>query len=232
MKLAVITYQVPHQKTQDVLSALFLRGHREIDLFALPFRPRKTRPAKYIHRFNNPSSLSPREIANNANLGYFPCPAEEFDTHFSKNNYDHILIAGAGLLPNELALNHKIINAHPGYLPKVKGLDSLKWAILNEVVELGVTTHYISDKADEGLLIEKRIIPLYREDSFHSFALRQYTTEIEMLAHSIILIQQQEPSVSLADNAYQATMRMPLKLEDEMMQKFKDRRQKAPSIWE
>jgi len=232
MRIAIITYQVAHQKTQDVLSSLFLKGYQNIDLYALPFTPRKTRPVKYIHRFNNPSPITPEEIAKNANLGYFPCPADEFNQYFSDNKYDHILIAGAGLLPTELALNHKIINSHPGFLPKVKGLDSLKWAILNDIPELGVTTHYISDKADEGLLIEKKIIPLYKEDSFHSFALRQYTTEIEMLSNSISLIHQQEPSVSLADDTYEATMRMPLRLEDEMIKKFEERRLNAPSIWE
>ena len=63
----------------------------------------------------------------------------------------------------------------------MKGLDALKWAIYQEQ-PIGVTTHYISDTADGGELIERRVIPIYFEDSFHSLATRVYEVEIEMLA--------------------------------------------------
>ena len=35
----------------------------------------------------------------------------------------------------------------------MKGLDAFKWAILKGK-KIGVTTHYVSEKADEGKLIE------------------------------------------------------------------------------
>lgn len=37
---------------------------------------------------------------------------------------------------------YRIINAHPGYIPVVRGLDSLKWAIV-EGLPIGVTTHLL-----------------------------------------------------------------------------------------
>ena len=40
-----------------------------------------------------------------------------------------MLIGGAGILPKKLVNSMKIINSHPAYLPYVRGLDSLKWAI-------------------------------------------------------------------------------------------------------
>jgi len=232
MKIAIITYDVPHQKTQDLVGQLLLAGYNDLHFFALPFASRKARKAKYIHRFNEPSSLSPKDLANNTHCKYTQCKTEELCIFFAELNFDRILIAGAGLLPEKLALDFKIINSHPGYLPKVKGLDSLKWALLNEVEEIGVTTHFISDKADEGILIERRIIPLYKEDSFHSFALRQYRTEIDMLVKAISLVSEVKPSNSLADDSYQATLRMPLAKEEEMIHKFNTRRDSSPSIWE
>ena len=69
----------------------------------------------------------------------------------------------------DLALSKKIINSHPAYLPYTRGLDSLKWAIFNGN-PIGVTTHIISDEADTGWLISKRMLPLYSWDTFHSVA--------------------------------------------------------------
>ena len=184
-KIAIITYATPHQKTQDLISALIIRGYKKISLFALPFTSRKTRPVKHIHRFNEPLNIHPSTLAQNCNFSYLEVEITELDSVFKENQFDCILIAGAGLLPEDLALNHKIINGHPGYLPKAKGLDALKWAFYNNLAEIGVTVHYISEKADEGIMIDRKIIPLYKEDSFHSFALRQYKTEIDMLADSV-----------------------------------------------
>ena len=53
----------------------------------------------------------------------------------------------------------KIINSHPGYLPNLKGIDAIKWAIYGHQ-PIGVSTHYISEKADEGELIERVIVPV------------------------------------------------------------------------
>lgn len=231
MKIAIITYVTPHQKTQDVISALLLKGYNDLHLFALPFTARPARKVKYIHRFNNPIEISPKDLAVNIGANYTESTADELSHHFRKHDFDFILIAGAGLLPKHLALNFKIINAHPGFLPKVKGLDSLKWALFNGVPEIGVTTHFISDKADEGTLIDQVIVPLYQEDSFHSFALRQYEMEIELIANSIETISNSQLNVSLNSDIHVATRRMPVALEEEMIQKFESRRLKAPSIW-
>lgn len=232
MKIAIITYQVAHQKTQDLISGLLLNGFTDLILYALPFVERKQRPVKYQHRFSKPYELSPKELCINLKLGYKEGSVEELDTYFRRNKFDAILIAGAGLLPENFAKNHKVINAHPGFLPKVKGLDALKWAILNEVAELGVTTHFISEKADEGILIDRKIIPLFKEDSFHSFALRQYQTEIHMLVAAVKQAKELKETVLLSDEKFLATMRMPIRLEEEMMQKFENRRRNSPSVYE
>ena len=231
MKIAVITYQTPHQKTQDLLSGLLLNGYKDIVLFALPFVERKQRQVKYQHRFSYPFDLHPRDLALNLMLGYVEGEASDLPSFLGKNSFDSVLIGGAGLLPEELAKHYKIINSHPGFLPKVKGLDSLKWAILNEVEELGVTTHFISENADEGILIDRRIIPLYKEDSFHSFALRQYQVEIQMLVEAVEKSSNIKKEIYLIDEKYKATMRMPIRLEEEMMVKFIERVKNAPSTW-
>ena len=74
---------------------------------------------------------------------------------------DFVLIGGAGIIKKELADSKRIINSHPAYLPYVRGLDSMKWSILNDK-PLGVTSHIISEEADQGWLIKRLFVPLLR----------------------------------------------------------------------
>src|SRR5690606_24277992 len=148
---------------------------------------------------------------------------------FNKQSFDHIIIGGAGILPEDVVKHHKLINGHPGYLPNVKGLDAFKWAIYHGQ-PIGSTTHYVSDQTDEGELIEKRLVPVYFEDTFHSVAYRPYETEIDMLVHAIYRIDQDlAPFESLADNRYQANRRMPHHIELVMMKRFERLRENSPS---
>ena len=78
----------------------------------------------------------------------------------------------------------RVINSHPAYLPYVRGLDSLKWAIYYGD-PIGVTTQIISEECDAGKLIRREFVPLYSWDTFHSVAQRQYELEIDMLVDSI-----------------------------------------------
>ncbi|MDP5048336.1 MAG: hypothetical protein NWQ39_07995, partial [Saprospiraceae bacterium] len=82
-----------------------------------------------------------------------------------------------------------------------------------------------------GELIEKQIVPIYFEDTFHSVAYRVYETEIEMLVKSISLIENKNASLeSLADNRYTANRRMPHHLEIIMMNKFEVLRKNSKSF--
>ena len=97
---------------------------------------------------------------------------------------DVFLICGAGLLPEAFVKKNIVVNAHPGYIPVVRGLDSLKWAIYNGD-PIGVTTHLIGDEIDAGEIIERRIVPVFWNDTFHAVAQRQYEMEIQMLINSL-----------------------------------------------
>ena len=66
----------------------------------------------------------------------------------------------------------------------MRGLDSMKWAIYNNK-PLGVTSHIISEEADQGWLIRRKFVPLYEWDTFHSVAMRQYDIEIDLLASAV-----------------------------------------------
>lgn len=229
--IGIITYDRPHRKTQDLISQLIFKGYNNLLVIAIPFIERKTFQPLFSHRPTKAANIMVSEMCDHLGIQYVKTEIAGLQVYLSKFNFEHILIAGAGLVPEEITKEFKIINSHPGYLPNVKGLDALKWAILNGQ-PIGVTTHYISGNTDEGLLIERQIIPVYFEDTFHSVAFRQYETEIEMLVNSIKLVQIKNVNEKLIDERYKVNTRMPHHLELKMMNNFQRIIEKSPSVRE
>ena len=227
--IGIITYDNPHRKTQDLIYSLLINGFKDIFLIITPWKNRKNFIPRFQHRPIKSINVSVDEMCLNLGLKSIRVNVDELENLFLEKQFKNIIIAGAGILPENIAKKFKVINSHPGYLPYSKGLDALKWSIYN-VDPIGVTTHYISEKADEGLLIEKKIIPLYKEDSFYNLCLRVYESEIEMLVNSIKLIEKDlAPLISLADNDFIANRRMSNEKELIMIEKFKKRRDKMKS---
>ena len=174
----VLTYDFPHKKTQDLLFKLKIKGYN-VTVVATPWVKRKNFTPLIPHRFFKADDISPSELCSK--LGFKYKKVQSLD---ELEVTDYILIGGAGIIPEKLTNSKKIINSHPAYLPYMRGLDSLKWAIF-EGKPIGVTTHIISEETDTGWLIKKQLLPLYSWDTFHSVAYRQYEMEIDMLVDSI-----------------------------------------------
>lgn len=70
-----------------------------------------------------------------------------------------ILIRQTGILGKEFNLFRKdriFINCHPGYLPFYRGIDSFKWAILeNKLNSLKISIHIVKEKIDAGEILFK-----------------------------------------------------------------------------
>lgn len=227
--IAIITYDAPHRKTQDVIYGLLFEGYSDIQLVIIPWQERKSFKPLFKHRPSRAKKIYPEVLAQRLNLKSKKVDIEDLDQFFQKNEFEHIVLAGAGLLPDSLAKNHKIINGHPGYLPMMRGLDALKWAILKGE-RIGVSTHFISEKADEGILIERETVPIYFNDTFDSLALRVYDKEIEMIVRSIGVIRSDACDLTdLSIGGGEANRRMPHSLELKMIKEFELRMLKAES---
>ena len=124
-------------------------------------------------------------------------------------------------MPKEVVHTCPIVNAHPGYLPNVRGRDALKWAIL-EGQPVGVTTHVISEETDAGLLIKQALVPIRPTDTFQTVANRQYDMEIQMLSESISDMRRSPHLTPLDGSRFAVHKRMPQEKEKEMLNKFQE----------
>ncbi len=129
-----------------------------------------------------------------------------------------VLVAGAGILPDDFIQSHVVINAHPGYIPNCRGLDSFKWAIA-ENQPIGVTTHLIGEHVDAEKVIERRLIDVYKMDSFHALAEWVYENEVSMLIEAVAQYDRADLE-TIFPGDHPLHKRMPAEIEQNLFQLF------------
>lgn len=217
--IAVLTYTEPHRKTYDTLSLLKAWGYSSVIVFAQPMTYLKKKRPSIVHRPELIVQIpSTKKLCEN--LGYRYVEGE-FTTTIT-DGYDNyiFLLAGAGLLPEYLVKTHRIINAHPGYIPYARGLDSYKWSIYYKL-PIGVTTHFLGEFIDAGEVIERRLIDVKESDTFHSVAQRVYENEIDMLIGAIDLVNNKHEMIIPKDKSV-IFKRMPRDNELELFNRFEE----------
>ncbi|MCX2697399.1 formyltransferase family protein [Ochrobactrum chromiisoli] len=177
----------------------------------MPFIQRSTRDIIFAHRPNQIEGLKPQYLANSFNGNIY-----NYDNWLSiVDEYDYFLVCGSNLIDRAFALTGKILNVHSGLIPIVRGLDSFKWAILNDA-PLGNTLHQISPEIDAGLIICHWQTKVFLKDSIQTLAKRHYQNEIWMLVHFDKLFTGPVSSYSIKA----ATKRMSIKNELIMLDYF------------
>jgi len=86
---------------------------------------------------------------------------------------DYILLMGGGILSKETIASARVgvINAHPGLLPWIRGLDVIRHAVARRN-PIGVTGHFIDEGIDTGDTICRYLLPVTPVDDFHDLSER------------------------------------------------------------
>ena len=66
----------------------------------------------------------------------------------------------------------KIINIHPSLLPKYKGLNTHKRALINNEKYSGCTVHYVNSRLDGGKVIMQRKVKVFKNDTVKKLSKR------------------------------------------------------------
>ncbi len=180
----------------------------------MPFVKRQEREVLVRHRpfqFEGPSVQSLAEAFKSKIYKYD-------DWKAVVDQYKYFLVCGSNLIDKEFANSAKIYNVHSGLIPAVRGLDSFKWAILNNK-PIGNTLHKINEEPDAGVIISHLKTPVFPEDDIATFARRHYENEIFMLCHFFQLVKN---GIVEKFSDSQPTMRMSIATEAIMVRGFDD----------
>ena len=215
MKIGLITYNCAHLKTEQLVHR-YLQNEKikVINLYALPFRPRKKRKILFQHRADMSQSVPTESLSELSKVNFQKWDGSE---NISECN-DVFVIGGAGILDIAFANGKPIVNAHPGIIPMTRGLDSFKWAIYNND-PVGNTIHLIDNEVDKGQILQIKHTLVFTTDSLETLAQRHYENEIDMLANVLDIIQCR---IKPSGIEKPATMRMSNEKEAKMIASFDD----------
>lgn len=212
-KLGIISFNAPHLKTEQII--LNLHSRYAITVYALPFVPRPARTVMFQHRPDQSEAAHPREICGQFNIPFIPI-MHDWEI---ENGLDYYLIAGAGILSERCLQGKQILNAHPGVIPAVRGLDAFKWSIY-ELKPLGVTLHYIDKNIDVGQIVSIVPTPILPSDKLGTLARRHYENEISLLSNFEEYVSAPYSNPYAGIPAGESTRRMKLHQEEVLEKRF------------
>jgi len=67
---------------------------------------------------------------------------------------------------------NRVINIHPSYLPKNKGLNAQKQVLQKKLSFTGCTVHFVNEKIDSGKIILQRKVKIMHKDNLQSLSNR------------------------------------------------------------
>lgn len=185
--IVVLTYNVPHKKTQDLLFQLRLKTEEEVCVIGMPYKYQKKHKPLILHRPSKHIEIPNQKLCQKLGYRYIEIEPSLLLNKLYDLDPSLVIIGGVGILDKKVVQDFMVVNCHPGIIPDVRGLDALKWAIYLDK-EIGVTLHIVDEEPDSGYMIKQQLIPIYPEDTFHSIAYRQYEYEIDLLSDSVRLL--------------------------------------------
>jgi phosphoribosylglycinamide formyltransferase-1 len=184
MKTVVFAYDFTHWKTQATLVNLMLDGHKPDAIIAAPYRQLTLARSAYSVTPAGRRNVHPKRIAERFDIPYHSVAhdSQECLDILGDGDFDLGIIAGARILKHDVIAQVRkgIVNMHPGMLPDCRGLDTLKWSVVNNL-PLGVTLHYIDARVDRGRLIKKEDVPVFFSDALVEVGLRMQHAEQKLL---------------------------------------------------
>lgn len=214
--IGVLTYNIRHRKTYDIICLLKALGYKNVFVYALPLQYKKSFTPMLQHRPEMPWPIDTDMLCNSFSYKYIEI--KDY-SDINRMNGEIMLVGGAALLPDVFIQKYRVINAHPGYIPNCRGLDAYKWAIY-ERQPIGVTSHLIGEEVDAGEVILREMVPVYPYDTFFSLAQRVYEMEIKILIESIQCIIQGNKTEYIGGGTYIVHKRMPKHIECNLLKAF------------
>jgi len=113
---------------------------------------------------------------------------DEFREELFTLNADLFVVVSYGkMLPNDIIEypKYKTINLHASQLPKLRGAAPIQYALWQGLEKTGNTIQYITEKMDEGDIIEQSTILINKQDDYNSLEQKLAINGAELLSKAI-----------------------------------------------
>lgn len=229
MHVGIITYQIGHLKTWQMMRRYLTKGFR-ITLFAFPF---KLRPAKDDGRYQDrPSQIIDLDVeafcaANGIGYrkveGWGDAFASELDCPGGTGKPDVYVTCIAKIIPAAFIAGRTILNCHPGLLPHNRGVDAFKWCVINKW-PFGVTLHVIDHEIDRGTILHRMRVPVWPGDTLGDVWRRAYDVEGDLLGNFDLFLGNAAKDWQVGDDHPCSHRKIPMDSDQSIERMFLDNR--------
>jgi phosphoribosylglycinamide formyltransferase-1 len=187
-KICVFGYNFPHWKTQNGLLNLIIENKKPDFVILQNWKKLNTQKSKNRITPKDLYLVHPQQILKKFDIPYVILDhnSEESISILEENKFELGIILGSRIL-SEFVINKfqkGILNLHPGVLPENRGLNNIQFAILNDLPQ-GVTSHLIDKNIDRGLLISRKHIKVYQDDTLIDIHIRIQNLEQKMMVEAV-----------------------------------------------
>jgi hypothetical protein len=109
---------------------------------------------------------------------------KDVENELKNVNIDKIVLCHAPVVRSNILECATTVNAHPGDLPLMRGVDNVRWS-LYFMSNPACTLHEVDSGIDTGVILHKEFIPLYMTDKISDIQNRASSICLEMLADYI-----------------------------------------------
>jgi methionyl-tRNA formyltransferase len=191
IKISAILIEDPLPKTKIALIKLNIK--KCIPTFLISFL-RKIRKLDPVQKWENNKNYKKYStqilIVDNFN-------SKKSESILEELNPDLIILAGSRILKKNIIKIPQIgiLNAHPGLLPKYRGIDVIPWAIYNDDI-IGVTVHFIDEGVDTGRICKQQEIEIDKNDTIESLRRKAEIISANLLKNVVFeIIQNKETPI-------------------------------------
>ncbi len=130
--------------------------------------------------------------------------SEETKQIIEDRRIDYLLMVSSNWLLKEPIISlkkSKIINAHSGWLPKHKGLDSIPWSIRDND-KVGLTTHFVDAGIDSGAILRFYEAKIMIGDNFNTIKNNIGSIQPKAFYDTLLGLEKNKISPKLQDDNY------------------------------
>jgi folate-dependent phosphoribosylglycinamide formyltransferase PurN len=154
----------------------------------------------------NLTNLSLRSWSNKTGIAYCMVKSlnsEDALSFLKVQEPDGVIYGGGGILRQSFidAAKGRVLNAHSGPLPEVRGMNAAEWSILFNL-PVTVTVHFIDSGIDTGAPVDNRTVTVDPTDTIDFIRSKCVVTGIELLRENVgaLLSGSREKAESAADH--------------------------------
>jgi len=221
-KIVVFTYDFPHRKSLTGMQIIKNSQYQNIYIVSQPWIELKFRKSKNRKEVFESEILNPTDVGKAYGWKTFVGMhnSDEAIDFYKNIKPDYGIILGARILSKKVidCFPGGIFNFHRGLLPENRGLDTIKWAVFNNIPQ-GITTHLIDENIDVGMKVYKESIEVDRQDTIFDVDSKLFYLEMKHL-HTILNDEFKIPEPKSLKSSYKSQKAVPDDIDNKVYEDF------------